>query len=136
MIHKIRKPIVAALGLAATVAFAVAGCGGEGNQAGEAVVVPDPSVSAPTTLAPGPTAAAPTATTPSPSTATPSAPTKAEGWGTLKGQVVFAGNPPEPRILAPQGKAAKDPNVCAKDAPIVSERLVVDASTKGVKNVF
>ena len=64
------------------------------------------------------------------------APVKAEGWGTLKGQVVFGGDPPTPKVLAEKGKAAKDPEVCAKDAPLVSERLVVDGATKGVKNVL
>ncbi len=44
--------------------------------------------------------------------------------------------PPPPRSLVEKGKAAKDPTVCAKDAPIPSERLVVDAATKGVKNVL
>ena len=63
-------------------------------------------------------------------------PVKAEGWGTLKGQVVFGGDPPAAKVLAEKGKAAKDPEVCAKDAPIVSERLVVDGATKGVKNVL
>ena len=35
-----------------------------------------------------------------------------------------------------QGKAEKNPEVCAKDSPIESERLVVDPATKGVKNVL
>ena len=64
------------------------------------------------------------------------APVKAEGWGTLKGQVVFGGDTAAPKVLVEKGKAAKDPEVCAKDAPIVSERLVVDGATKGVKNVL
>jgi hypothetical protein len=61
---------------------------------------------------------------------------KAEGWGTLKGQVVFSGNPPAPKVLQEKGKASKDPDICAKDAPILSEALVVDSATKGVKNVL
>jgi hypothetical protein len=60
----------------------------------------------------------------------------AEGWGTLKGHVVFGGDPPTPKVLAEKGKAPKDPEVCAKDAPLVSERLVVDGTSKGVKNVL
>ena len=35
-----------------------------------------------------------------------------------------------------KGKAAKNPEICAVKSPIVSERLVVDAATKGVKNVI
>ncbi len=58
---------------------------------------------------------------------------KAEGWGTLKGQVVFGGDPPAAAILQDKGKAAKDPEICAKDGPIKSERLVVDPASKGVK---
>ena len=63
---------------------------------------------------------------------------KAEGWGTLKGKVVFSGTvPPDAtKVLQAQGKAEKDLNICAKDAPIRLERVVVDEATKGVKNVF
>ncbi len=71
--------------------------------------------------------------------ATPDArppPTKSSGWGTLKGQVVFGGAAPAVAILQEQGKAAKDPEVCAKDGPIKDERLLVDGATKGVKNVL
>ena len=35
-----------------------------------------------------------------------------------------------------KGQGGKDPEVCAKDGPIKSERLIVDAATKGVKNVL
>ncbi len=77
--------------------------------------------------------AAPTATTAAPAAATP---VKAEGYGTLKGQITFAGDPPAPKVLFEKGKAAKDPEVCAKDAPLMSERLLVDSGTKGVKNVL
>ena len=61
---------------------------------------------------------------------------KATGWGTFKGQVVFEGTPPAPKVLQEKGKAAKDPTVCAVDKPIVSEALVVDEASKGVKNVL
>jgi hypothetical protein len=71
-----------------------------------------------------------------PSSSSPAAPSKAEGWGTLKGQIVFSGTPDTPKVLQEKGKAIKDPDVCAVDVPIVSERLVVDPATKGVKNVL
>ena len=58
---------------------------------------------------------------------------KSDGWGTLKGQVVFGGTPPPPENLFDKGKAPKDDNVCSKDAPIPQERLVVDGATKGVR---
>jgi hypothetical protein len=61
------------------------------------------------------------------------APVKAEGWGTLKGQITFDGDPPAPTFLVTKGdKNAKDPEVCAAQN-IPSQRLVVDPKTKGVK---
>ena len=58
---------------------------------------------------------------------------KAEGWGTLKGKIVFEGTAPEPKILVGKGdQSKKDPAVCAA-AEIKSQRLVVDPKTKGVK---
>src|SRR5207302_393983 len=77
-------------------------------------------------------------TTPSAAPAATPAPSavKAEGWGTLKGQVVFGSAAPDVPDLVEKGKAPKDPEVCAKDGPIKSERLLVDGTTKGVKNVL
>ena len=56
-----------------------------------------------------------------------------EGWGTITGQIIFEGNVPEPTILVKQGdQNAKNAEVCAvKD--VVSEDLVVDKETKGLK---
>src|SRR5262249_26974995 len=48
----------------------------------------------------------------------------------------FGSNPPDRKVLVEKGKAPKDPEVCAKDEPIKSERLIVDDATKGVKNVL
>jgi len=136
------------LGLFALSGLAVAGCGGKEQEADEAVVVVEPGKEVPTvsssspagtpaaTTTPTTPAAAPAATTPAP---TPSAPAgKVEGYGTLKGQVTFNGNPPPRKELVTKGQAPKDPDVCAKDAPILSERLIVDGNSKGggVKNVL
>jgi len=118
---------------------AVAGCGGKGPETGEAVVVPEPNASVPTvgTSATAPAATSPGAATPaSTSTSAPAAATKAEGWGTFKGKITLKGDAPKPKVLAEKGKADKDPTVCAKETPIVSERVVVDEATKGVKNVL
>ncbi len=61
----------------------------------------------------------------------------AEGWGTIKGRVVFEGTVPAVKILVPKGgeKDTKDVAICAK-AEIDSERLVVNATNKGVRNVL
>ncbi len=137
----IRTTPLAGLGLAAVLALSVAGCGGKGTNTDDAVVVPAPDANLPTagTSAPAASSGAgtPVAATPeaAPSSAG-AAPTKAEGWGTLKGKVTLKGTAPKPKELAEKGKAAKDPTVCAVDAPILSERLVVDEASKGVKNVL
>jgi hypothetical protein len=136
-IRWIRKPVLFGLGLSATLAAAAAGCG-QGGETSDATIVAPPNAKLPTTAAPSASTTAPAsggATAAGGSTA-PTAAVKAEGWGTLKGRVVFGGDPPQRPALQEKGKAVKDPEVCAKDAPILSERLVVDSATKGVKNVF
>ncbi len=130
--HLNGKPAILGLSLFATLTSTLAGCGGGPTESGDAVVVTDPSVSVGSKkLAAPATGASPSASTSAP--AAPTAPIKSEGWGTLKGQVIFSGTPPTPKVLVDKGKAEKNPEVCAKDASIVSERLVVDGSTKGVR---
>ena len=70
---------------------------------------------------------------PPPTSTSSTAAVKAEGWGTLKGQFVFGGDPPPASDPSGKGKAEKDPEICAKDGPIKSERLVVDPASKGVR---
>jgi plastocyanin len=139
-IRRVRKPVILGLSLGTTLIISVLGCGGQATDSSDAVVVPDSTVSltpaSKTSASPAPgSSAPPSASAPSAGTTT-ATPVTAEGFGTLKGQVTFAGDPPTPKVLFEKGKAAKDPEVCAKDAPLVSERLVVDGGTKGVKNVF
>lgn len=142
-----RRPVGAALGLAlGGILFLASGCGGNSGESDEATVQPDPTApaAAPTTTpAPTPAPAAETKPEPtpagSPAPSAAAAPTEAAkpgGWGTLKGQITFAGEPPALKPLVEQGKAPVSSDICAKDAPIPSERLVVDAGTKGVKNVL
>src|SRR5262245_1361718 len=111
-IRWIRKPVLFGLGLSATLAAAVAGCG-QGGETSDAVFVPPPNAKLPTSAAPSATTPAPgggATTTPSAAPgATATAPVKAEGWGTLKGKVVYGGDPPQPKVLQEKGKAAKDP---------------------------
>ena len=140
---RLRKPTPspgrASAWLHAPAALSVAGCGG-GTKTDEAVVVPAPDANLPTAGASAPAssggATTPAAGSPAASSSTAAAPTKADGWGTLKGQVTLKGTAPKPKELAEKGKAAKDPEVCAVGTSIVSERVVVDEATKGVKNVL
>src|SRR4051794_6676456 len=56
------------------------------------------------------------------------------GTGTIKGKLVWGGSEaPKPKVIEAQGSASKDPEVCAKDAPIVDQKLVVDPQTLGVR---
>jgi len=58
-------------------------------------------------------------------------------YGSIKGRLVWGGaQVPVRKFLVEQGKAAKDPEVCGKDAPIVNRELAVDPKTKGVANAF
>lgn len=143
--NRIRRQTLITLGVAGTLGLAMAGCGGKGEETSDAVVVTDPNVQVPTTGKPSdqtPTDASPKASSTSPteaSTSSPAAPAesvKAEGWGTLKGQITFGGDAPALKVLVEKGKAIKSPEFCAADGPIKSERLVVDAGSKGVKNVL
>jgi|GEM_PF-241595 len=138
------------LGLAGLTALGLPGCGGGGPETGDAVVVTPPAADPPTAPAPTPAAPAieaapePAATAPeteakpeaeaAPETASP---TQAEGWGTLKGRVTLTGgDAPAVKVLVERGKASKDSDFCAAEAPIMSERLIVDESTKGIKNAL
>src|SRR5437763_9597602 len=107
----IRTSARAGLGLAATLALTLsfAGCNSKAPDTGEAVVVPEPNANVPTvgTTANAPAGGTSTAATPSATSPIPTVMTKAEGWGTLKGQITLKGNPPKPKELAPKGNAAK-----------------------------
>ena len=54
-----------------------------------------------------------------------------------RGTLVWGGAAaPELRVLKEKGKAESNPELCAKDGPIIDQRLVVDPKTKGVKSGF
>lgn len=55
-----------------------------------------------------------------------------EGWGTIKGQIVWPGDVPEREKI----DVNKDQDACLAKGPLFSEKYVVDPKTKGVKNVF
>jgi hypothetical protein len=138
-----RKRIVrhwqtAAVALSAALACAAAGCGGKGEGSDDAIV----TVPEPVAAAGGAAAGGASGTAPAPAASAESKPAekpaetlavKAAGWGTLKGKVTFAGDPPLPRVFVAKGApGVKDAQVCAKNE-IKSERLVVDPGTKGVR---
>jgi plastocyanin len=132
----ITKWTASGLGLGAALILA-AGCGGSGESVDTATVtLPEPVA---TTASPA--GGGEVAPTPSPGdttsaggkTSAPEAAVKAEGFGTLKGRVTFAGDPPAPKNLVNAGDTSvKDAAVCAAN-PIPSQRLVVDPATKGVR---
>ncbi len=107
-----RKPATLGLSLGATLMAAVFGCGGQGTESGDAVVVPD-STAKISSAAPAKSTGAPAAGSSAPAAAASSTtPVKAEGYGTLKGQVVFDGPAPEVKIL--YAKDTKDKDVCTR----------------------
>jgi plastocyanin len=58
-------------------------------------------------------------------------------FGTIKGRLVWDGaDAPERAVLAKKGQAPKDPQVCAQNAAIPADDLVVDPKTKGVQFAF
>jgi plastocyanin len=132
--HRFGRQALLGLSSSAILAAALAGCGGSSDSS-TAVLVPEPnsvSTKAPTSGGAAPAASTPSAAT-APAATSAAAPVKAEGWGTLKGTVLFGGDPPVAKVLVEQGKAEKNPEVCAKDSPIKAQRLVVDPASKGVK---
>jgi RNA polymerase sigma factor (sigma-70 family) len=116
--------VLLGLGLGVT-AYALAAPGGEVD-----AQAPPPVAAAPTKrpLAPS-RKAEPARPKPSPS---PSG-----EFGTIRGRLVWGGDTiPQREVYAAVGKAPRDPGVCAKDAPILSQKLVVDEKTKGVRDAF
>lgn len=53
-------------------------------------------------------------------------------WTTLRGRVVFDGEPPIPAVLS----VTSDQGHCLAKGPLVNETWVVNKANKGVKNVF
>ncbi|MBV9121732.1 MAG: hypothetical protein JO112_00040 [Planctomycetes bacterium] len=54
-------------------------------------------------------------------------------WGTIQGQVVWAGDQIPPRMPL---EISQDKEHCLAKGPILSENLIVNPANKGVKNVF
>ncbi len=132
------KPGIVGLTGGLMLAAAVAGCGGQPTDQSEInVVLPEPGVNVASKSAPA------AATTPgaAPAEKTAERPPRRPLVGPRvgersRGRWFSMAARRHRRFLQEKGKAAKNPEVCAVDAPIVSERLIVDAATKGVKNVL
>jgi hypothetical protein len=59
-------------------------------------------------------------------------PAAAQGWGTVRGKVTWAGAIPAPEKI----NVDQDQKHCLKDGPLFKETFVINAKNKGVKNVF
>jgi hypothetical protein len=57
---------------------------------------------------------------------------QAQGFGSVKGQIVFSGTPPVPEQL----KVDKDQDACLMKGPLHSEKYVIDPASKGVRWVI
>lgn len=57
-----------------------------------------------------------------------------QAYGSIKGKLVWGGpEAPAQKVLIAQGRADKDPAVCASASSLMDKNLVVDSKTKGVK---
>ena len=74
---------------------------------------------------PSPPASQPNATSPNPAD-------EAAEWTTLRGRVVWAGDPPKPDVLTVTGA---DKPKCCEDGPLLSNKVLVNAANKGLQNV-
>ena len=55
-----------------------------------------------------------------------------EGWGTIKGMIVYDGPAPEPKLIHKAGADVKNPERCAVH-DMFSEELVVNKDNRGIK---
>jgi hypothetical protein len=122
-------------GLAASLSFglmaAVVGCDATTNTDKAVATVNEPVAN--NSSAGTSTAAAPAPSSEKAADKPAAAPATASGWGTLKGRVIFGGDPPAPKVLVAKGdKSVKDGEYCSK-SEIDSQRLVVNKSNKGVQ---
>ncbi len=110
----------------------MAGCGSKETADDATVNVPEPLPG--TNASPPAPGAATSETGAAASGGSAAAPAvKAEGFGTLKGRVVYGGDPPAPRMLVAKGdKSAKNAEVCAVNG-VPAQELLVDPATKGVQ---
>jgi Polysaccharide lyase family 4, domain II len=134
MIH---RKLALAVFLTISVAWGLSGCGGGGGggagggggtgTGGGGGGTKSPTVSEGT----GKPSTAPTDKATAPTDKTEAG--AAEGWGTIKGQIVLDGTPPKPAVLVAKGdENAKDAAVCAAEG-VFSEELVVNSGNNGLR---
>ncbi len=62
-------------------------------------------------------------------------PAKGNRFGAIRGRLVWDhAELPKPQVLQAEGRAERDPEVCARGLAIVDDSLVIDPRTKGIKN--
>lgn len=64
-----------------------------------------------------------------------SRPVGAQGWGHIEGQIVFEGNPFDPKVRIPRAASTAEV-IIGTIEHFLDESLVIDPETKGVANVF
>ncbi len=62
-------------------------------------------------------------------------PAQADGWGTIKGHIVWPGDAPPPKAVEAV-KTHQDKQACEANGAVVSEELVVNKANKGMRWVF
>jgi hypothetical protein len=113
--------------LALPVVWLAAGCGGGAEAPKDAADTTAPAVETGEPAQPaGQAAKDKTAETP----AEPQ-PAVAEGWGSVKGRIVYVGTPPEQPVI----EVPSNVEFC-RDHKIVDESLIVNSENNGLKNVF
>src|SRR5262245_14095026 len=60
----------------------------------------------------------------------------AEPWGTVKGQIIWGDEKPPPREAVKVPPTHQDHKFCTKDGEFLDDGWVIDAKSKGLKDVF
>ncbi len=58
------------------------------------------------------------------------------GWGSVSGQFLYGGEPPQPKVLVKKGDTNVRDDAVSAAQTIYSEELLIDPDTKGIANVF
>ena len=139
MTNWIRKPATLGLSLGATLMAAVFGCGGQATDSSDAVVVPDSTA---TPRPPRPRRPArprrPRHRPRPPAATTPAQPPRSRPRDSARSRARSSSPaiPRRPRSSSRRARPPRTPRSAPRTPRSLSERLVVDGATKGVKNVL